>query len=124
MNVPFLCWFLSDQLTIPFIYFHANSPADYSLDSGQDVIFTNVRVNEGQGYDTKTGIFTVSVPGLYVFTVQYYVGSSTSAGLAIAHRGIQIQANFMQLASGNYVTSSTQVFVRAAMSDQIWVEII
>ncbi|XP_052215840.1 collagen alpha-1(X) chain-like isoform X2 [Dreissena polymorpha] len=113
---------LKDQLTIPFIYFHANAPAAYHLVTGQDVIYTDVRVNEGQGYDPKTGIFTVSVPGLYLFTVHYNVYYSTYTYLAITHQGIQIQPSFSHSVSGEFATFSMQVFIRAAMSDKIWVE--
>ncbi|KAH3689788.1 collagen alpha-1(X) chain-like [Dreissena polymorpha] len=113
---------LKDQLTIPFIYFHAYTPADFSLDQGQGVVYTHARINEGQGYDPKTGIFTVSVPGLYLFTVQYCVYASTNAYFAIVHQGTRIQPSFTQYVTSNFATFSMQVFVRAAMSNQIWVE--
>ncbi|XP_052217924.1 uncharacterized protein LOC127835527 [Dreissena polymorpha] len=34
-------------------------------------VFTQVEVNEGEGYDKGTGKFTASVAGLYIFAVHY-----------------------------------------------------
>ncbi|KAH3787905.1 hypothetical protein DPMN_166036 [Dreissena polymorpha] len=46
------------------------------LSSGQDVVFPTVDVNEGQGYEPSSGKFTTSIPGMYLFSVQYCVSTS------------------------------------------------
>ncbi|KAH3755674.1 hypothetical protein DPMN_190372 [Dreissena polymorpha] len=43
------------------------------MTSGNYVIFASVYVNEGLGYNRSNGRFTVSVTGLYVFTVQHCI---------------------------------------------------
>ncbi|KAH3809847.1 hypothetical protein DPMN_138227 [Dreissena polymorpha] len=113
---------LKEQLTISSIYFHAFNVAEYSFDTSQIVVYTTVRVNEGQCYDLKTGRFTVSVPGLYVFTVHYDVGPSARAYLAIVHQGAKKQESYIHHTSNDYESASMQVFIKVAKSDQIWVQ--
>ncbi|KAH3809787.1 hypothetical protein DPMN_138166 [Dreissena polymorpha] len=113
---------LKEQFTIPSIYFHAFNVTDYSLDTSQIVVYTTWRVNEGQCYDLKTGRYTVSVPGHYVFTVHYDVGPSAHAYLAIVHRGAKKQESYIHHKSNDYESASKQVFIKVAKSDQIWVQ--
>ncbi|XP_052218356.1 uncharacterized protein LOC127835978 [Dreissena polymorpha] len=112
---------LKDQLSIPTVYFHAYTPADYSLDSGQDVVYTAVRVNEGQGYDQNTGRFTVSIPGLYAFTVHFCANPSQYAQLSIVRDGTAIQNSYFHATTGHQCVSM-QAFYKLALSMKIWVE--
>ncbi|KAH3807446.1 uncharacterized protein LOC127835606 [Dreissena polymorpha] len=103
------------------------------MSQGKDVIFTNVTVNEGQGYNRSNGRFTVSVPGLYVFTVQHCIQDAKYSGLEIVHQGKTLQRAVYQegdlIHSCSYEhidtvqsCSSMQAFTMAAMADQIWVK--
>ncbi|KAH3814838.1 hypothetical protein DPMN_143351 [Dreissena polymorpha] len=112
---------LKDQLSIPTVYFHAQYPADVSLDSGQVVVYSSVRVNEGQGYDQNTGRFTVSIPGLYAFTVQSCATSSKNAFLAIVRDGTEIQVAYFHTTTDHQCVSM-QAFVKLAPSMKIWVQ--
>jgi hypothetical protein len=49
------------------VAFHATGLQSHSPQSGTPLVFNKVVLNEGGSYDSATGYFTVSVPGLYVF---------------------------------------------------------
>ncbi|KAH3755664.1 hypothetical protein DPMN_190362 [Dreissena polymorpha] len=111
---------LKDQLVIPTIYFYARTAASSTV--SQTVVYTAVEVNEGQGYDPATGRFTVSVPGLYAFTVQYCLSNMYEAWLEIVNKKKTLQRSSMKDKSGTYPCVSMQVFTKADVSDQIWVQ--
>lgn len=56
----------------PVIAFRADHVSDTSPASNQIMIYTKVRQNDGNGYDSTTGIFTAPKAGLYLFMVQVY----------------------------------------------------
>ncbi|XP_052237412.1 complement C1q-like protein 3 [Dreissena polymorpha] len=111
---------IKDQLVIPTIYFYARTAASSTV--SQTVVYTAVEVNEGQGYDPATGRFTVSVPGLYAFTVQYCLSNMYEAWLEIVNKKKTLQRSSMKDKSGTYPCVSMQVFTKADVSDQIWVQ--
>ncbi|KAH3807441.1 hypothetical protein DPMN_135782 [Dreissena polymorpha] len=113
-----------DQLVIPTIYFYARAPASLSLSTGQTVVYTTVEANEGQGYDPSSGRFTVSVPGLYSFAVQFCTENQKTAYLEIVNQYKTLQKSSFedQNVNGNYLSVSMQVFTKADVSDQIWVK--
>ncbi|KAH3814742.1 hypothetical protein DPMN_143252 [Dreissena polymorpha] len=112
---------LKDQLSIPTVYFHAHTAADLSLDSGQVVVYTAVRVNEGQGYNPSTGRFTVSIPGLYAFTVQYCAPSQKYAYLQISSNGTNIQNSYFH-STNSHQCVSMQAFLKLTQSMNILVQ--
>ncbi|KAH3807437.1 hypothetical protein DPMN_135778 [Dreissena polymorpha] len=87
-----------------------------------DVIFTSVNVNEGQGYNPSNGRFTVSVAGLYVFTVQHCIQSAKFSDLEIVHQGKTLQRAVYQDGDDLYSCSAMQAFTMATMADEIWVK--
>jgi len=52
------------------VAFSAHTVVDRSPATGQVYVFSNTVFNHGDGYDNATGVFTASVSGVYVFTVQ------------------------------------------------------
>jgi hypothetical protein len=55
-----------------FIYFsdHKVAFTAYGLTGGAGkIIFPNIHLNSGGGYNNQTGIFTCTIPGIYQFTV-------------------------------------------------------
>ncbi|KAH3755699.1 uncharacterized protein LOC127848814 [Dreissena polymorpha] len=113
---------LKDQLVVPVIYFYARTPAQLTMTPGHDVIFTSVNVNEGQGYNPSNGRFTVSVAGLYVFTVQHCIQYVKYSDLEIVHQGKTLQRAVYQDGDSLNSCSAMQAFTMATMADQIWVK--
>jgi hypothetical protein len=50
---------------------------------GKVLIFPIVSVNDGQGYNSKTGIFTAPVAGMYQFTMHFCSAPSQSMVVAL-----------------------------------------
>ncbi|KAK3608960.1 hypothetical protein CHS0354_026289 [Potamilus streckersoni] len=66
-------------LVTHIIAFTATLSADMPLVSEQTVIFDNVKVNEGNCYDSSTGRFRAPFRGLYSFSVTVLTASSSQA---------------------------------------------
>ncbi|KAL3853087.1 hypothetical protein ACJMK2_016665 [Sinanodonta woodiana] len=56
----------------------------------QTVIFDKVKLNEGNCYDSSTGIFRAPFRGLYMFSVTILIGSSPYVHLMIMKDGVEI----------------------------------
>ncbi|XP_052216175.1 hemicentin-1-like isoform X2 [Dreissena polymorpha] len=111
------------QLVIPQVHFYVRiAEGSSTLSPGQNIIFTNAQINEGQGYDVASGKFTVSVPGLYAFAVQYCVQPHLYGYIDIVKQGTILQRSMFERRSEAYQCVSMQAFTRAAISDQIWVK--
>ncbi|KAH3734001.1 uncharacterized protein LOC127850758 [Dreissena polymorpha] len=103
------------------VYFHARSPAEAKLDADQDVIFTFIELNEGSGYNSSSGIFTASIAGLYMFSVQYCTMYGQNAWLAIVKNGTLIQVARNYGSSGSSPCATMQVISTMAVGDTVWV---
>ncbi|KAH3807467.1 hypothetical protein DPMN_135807 [Dreissena polymorpha] len=104
------------------IYFYARTPASSSLSLSKTVIYTHVEVNDGQGYSSTNGRFTVSVPGLYAFTVQYCLNSGDQALLEIVDQKKTLQRAAFGDRGNNDPCVSMHVFTKDDVSDQMWVQ--
>ncbi|XP_052216575.1 uncharacterized protein LOC127834603 isoform X2 [Dreissena polymorpha] len=113
---------LKDQLKVPTINFRA-CITTYSTDvsSGLDVIFHTVEENVGQGYDPASGKFTASVPGMYLFSVQYCVYTKKNVHLEIVHQGKTLQRSANYDNASDYPCVTMQVSTVVAMGHQVWV---
>ncbi|XP_052216576.1 uncharacterized protein LOC127834603 isoform X3 [Dreissena polymorpha] len=113
---------LKDQLKVPTINFRARITT-YSTDvsSGLDVIFHTVEENVGQGYDPASGKFTASVPGMYLFSVQYCVYTKKNVHLEIVHQGKTLQRSANYDNASDYPCVTMQVSTVVAMGHQVWV---
>ncbi|KAH3805370.1 hypothetical protein DPMN_133673 [Dreissena polymorpha] len=112
---------LKAQSIIPTIYFRSRITNSVTPSSGQDVIFTTVDVNEGQGYNPSTGRFNASVSGMYLFSVQYCCQNSQYSYLQILHTGNIVQASSFY--GSSYPCVTMQAPVRLAIGDQVWVRV-
>lgn len=62
-----------DSTKGPTVAFRSRDLTDLKPANEQTLIFKTTSLNEGGGYDNTTGIFTVPVPGTYIFTVQFCI---------------------------------------------------
>ncbi|XP_045170493.2 coadhesin-like isoform X2 [Mercenaria mercenaria] len=52
------------------IAFQSKDSVDETVKSNQTIVFANTSLNEGNGYDNNTGVFTAPRDGTYLFTIQ------------------------------------------------------
>ncbi|XP_053404440.1 SCO-spondin-like [Mercenaria mercenaria] len=59
-----------DICQIPMVAFQCKDLKDFTFSSNERFVFTTTMMNEGNGYDSTTGVFTAPVAGLYSFSIQ------------------------------------------------------
>ncbi|KAH3693318.1 uncharacterized protein LOC127863122 [Dreissena polymorpha] len=106
---------------VPVVLFHARlNVGDISYNENDRIPYRDVVVNEGGGYDQYTGIFTASVGGVYMFTVQSCNAKNKWASFEIVHGGRPLQrSNIWD--KENRICSSMQSFAKVAIGEKIWV---
>ncbi|KAJ8312028.1 hypothetical protein KUTeg_009401 [Tegillarca granosa] len=86
------------------------------------VVFDKIITNEGHGYDSKTGIFTVPFDGLYVFhwTVLTYPGTLFNTELVV--NGVPKWMNCADASGGKtHSSGSNMVTLSLNQKDQVWI---
>ncbi|KAH3809851.1 hypothetical protein DPMN_138231 [Dreissena polymorpha] len=82
-------------------------------------MFKDVMANEGASFEPNTGQFTASVPGVYMFIVQYCPDTSKWAFLSIvSERGALIRSAHKGKTSGMCVSMQTKVLI----GEKVWVQ--
>ncbi|WAR22708.1 hypothetical protein MAR_036377 [Mya arenaria] len=81
-----LTWIRAEAGSIwPKIQFTAHNPVETSLVKNQTIVLQTVVANDGQGYDSNTGIFTCPFSGLYTFILHYCVDRNQYSHVGIVH---------------------------------------
>ncbi|XP_053374348.1 uncharacterized protein LOC123532288 [Mercenaria mercenaria] len=65
-----------ESLKRPEVVFSARNSRETSLTNGQTMVFTEIILNKGDGYNKEDGVFTVPYTGIYMFTVQWCIPSN------------------------------------------------
>lgn len=76
---------ISDSLRTPLILFRATSPA--SVGAGGKVKFSSVTENVGNGYNSKTGVFTATHEGLHMFSINMCTENNVDSRYGIKRVG-------------------------------------
>ncbi|XP_061176196.1 complement C1q-like protein 4 [Saccostrea echinata] len=88
------------------------------------VIFEKVTLNEGSGYDGKTGKFTAPQDGVYSFSWNVLVSSGKAFYTEIVKDGVLVARNY---ADGNivkstyFLTSSSTVNIKMNYKEKVWI---
>jgi hypothetical protein len=64
---------ISDKVVSPNIAFHAKNVKNNNPVAGNTIVFTDIILNLDDSYNSDTGVFTVSLGGIYLFTVQFFL---------------------------------------------------
>jgi len=89
----------------------------------QAFVFTTKTAERGtSGYDASTGMFTASVAGLYLFTVNACVQSSGYVNLQIVQDDAPLLASSHYAGSGGLPCFSLQAFADLTSGQQVWVK--
>ncbi|XP_060590637.1 heavy metal-binding protein HIP-like isoform X2 [Ruditapes philippinarum] len=108
------------------VAFSAYNPFDKSLQKNEILILQSVLINEGKGYDTKSGIFTAPTNGLYHFTAHVCNTHALVIHYAIVKDGdwIARSQQFEQADENKHKyagCSSVSALTRMEIGDQVWI---
>lgn len=120
-HVQFHMLSVPGRIDTPLIAFSAYSPTDVSPDTNQIFIWQSVRLNEGNAYDTVTGIFHAPVSGLYYFAVHVCNYSSQTVQYAIVLEE-NIIARTYKYDNENYDCGSMNTVTMVTEGQRVWVK--
>ncbi|KAL4222617.1 hypothetical protein ACF0H5_018658 [Mactra antiquata] len=79
---------MRESLLTPNVLFKARYVKDVSPSKGDTIVFTDIMMNNGDGYDSNTGVFTAPVNGTYLFTIHMCLRSGKILYYKIVHDNI------------------------------------
>ncbi|XP_045205567.2 complement C1q-like protein 2 [Mercenaria mercenaria] len=82
-----------ENVSAPNIAFNAHRTSSLTANTNDVIVFDTVILNEGEGYDSDTGIFTVPESGLYYFAAHVCIVGGKGANYAIVIEGTEIAAS-------------------------------
>ncbi|KAK7111045.1 C1q-related factor-like [Littorina saxatilis] len=94
------------------VAFHAEADDQATYNAGDTVVFNTVLTNDGNEYDSSTGVFTAGNSGNYVFSVSMRVSGQTDSPRKLELFS-QAQNKVIATAAG---TESSSAFVVVALS--------
>ena len=106
------------------VAFSARSGDLVDLGSHQTVIFAEeIYLNIESSYDSRTGIFTCKLPGLYVFNVYCVTEPGQDIRLELVQNGVhKIYIFAPNKNNGTYSTSSNMAVLNLQMGDTVSVQ--
>jgi hypothetical protein len=89
-----------------------------SITSGSPIIFNEVPVNEGGGFDAATGVFTTPVPGTYIFTASFKCDKETS------YAEVYIYANGSRYSSiySKHSSAACSLSLQLKSDQEVWLQ--
>nr|KAI8762829.1 type 2 C1q domain-containing protein [Biomphalaria glabrata] len=84
------------------------------------IVFDDVLVNNGAAYDARSGIFTVPVSGVYIFTATIVSGFNSTIETMLTMNGQEV-ARIYSGAYKNRGSGSNAVLLNLKEGDEIWV---
>ncbi|XP_053400226.1 collagen alpha-2(VIII) chain-like [Mercenaria mercenaria] len=97
-----------ENISAPNIAFNARRTSSLNANKNDLVVFDTVILNEGEGYDSATGIFTAPESGLYDFAAHVCIVGGKGANFAIVVEGTEV-ATSSHYSSNNNCNSVTAV---------------
>lgn len=112
---------LQERVDMPMVAFNVYNPLDSSLDTNQIVIFQNILLNEGNGYDNVIGTFTAPATGLYYFTA--HVCNNGGVGfyynIILEHNIITASTKFNNVQSD---CGTVTVITKVTKGNRVWIK--
>ncbi|XP_060591382.1 EMILIN-2-like isoform X2 [Ruditapes philippinarum] len=85
---------LKESAKRPTIIFQSKGLINLSPSAGETLVFKTTMLNEGNGYNNSTGVFTAPAAGVYLFTIQLCAHSKHDAQYIIMAEDKEIQRGF------------------------------
>ncbi|XP_060566369.1 heavy metal-binding protein HIP-like [Ruditapes philippinarum] len=126
MNITDRVKSLQETFGYKTVAFSAYNPFDKSLHTNEILILQSVLINEGKGYDSKSGVFTAPTNGLYHFTAHVCNTYALVIHYAIVKDGewIARSQQFEQADENKHKyagCSSVSALTRMETGDQVWI---
>ena len=119
LSIKKLPFFILEKKNVAF---DAQMKNNINLASKSRVIFETVNLNEGNGYDPSTGIFTAPAAGMYVFdwTTLTQYGKDVLTSLVVNNNFKSW--NYCRNGSSNtHLSCSKMTVVKLKQGDQVWI---
>ncbi|XP_060582039.1 heavy metal-binding protein HIP-like [Ruditapes philippinarum] len=115
---------LKDKVVSPNIAFHAKNIKNGSPANGETIVFTDILLNLGESYNTDTGVFTVPLGGIYLFTVQLCIDQSKRIDYGLVVDGVYMdiarhQDNYSSVCCFKLTTT-----IPVQSGKKVWVKVI
>ncbi|XP_053385367.1 heavy metal-binding protein HIP-like [Mercenaria mercenaria] len=112
---------LKDEAVTPTITFKARLNSDSAAPAGQTFVFPTVLFNEGDAYSSRTGKFTATTSGTYLFTVVFCViiNKALTIGLMVDGSKYTVAAFY---GDANYGCSTADTVAVLTAGQMVWVE--
>ncbi|XP_071136742.1 uncharacterized protein [Mytilus edulis] len=101
------------------VAFSAYRTSSQSVPANTKVKFDQVWTNVGNGYDSKTGVFTVPRTGLYHITAVILTPSGTNFYPRLYHNKVHVSGSY--LTSHGYQTGTFDVVLGLQKGDQVYI---
>ncbi|XP_045206990.2 uncharacterized protein LOC123559256 [Mercenaria mercenaria] len=114
---------LAEKMTpVPVVAFHARRSSSATVSTGGTLVFDTVLINEGEGYDRATGIFTAPYNGLYYFAAHVCNPAYYAVHYAIVVDNNQIASSTQYDSDNVYSCSSVNAVVMMKSADRAWIK--
>ncbi|XP_043915701.1 C1q-related factor-like [Protopterus annectens] len=108
----------------PRIAFHACIEGDKTPPEMATIMYDHVLVNYGNGYNKQTGMFTCTIPGVYIFNYSLLPKThSTDTVLWLIKNGDKMNYIHSISTAGNAQTASLNAVLHLSAGEALWVQL-
>ncbi|XP_060591456.1 complement C1q-like protein 4 [Ruditapes philippinarum] len=107
---------------IPIVGFNVHLSSTKTVNRGDKVVFDTVITNQGEGYDSFTGIFTAPHTGLYFFSAHDCYEGNKAAYYAIYQESKQLTGSTQRDFNNEYSCSSVSTIAMVNKAERVWVQ--
>ena len=119
LSIKKLPFFILEKKNVAF---DAQMKNNINLASKSRVIFETVNLNEGNGYDPSTGIFTAPAAGMYVFDWTTLTQYRKNVYTSLVVNSYFKSWNYCRNGSSNtHLSCSKMTVVKLKQGDQVWI---
>jgi hypothetical protein len=115
------CFSFADKSLLPIVGFNARLSLTKTVNTGNKVVYDTVITNQGEGYDSVTGLFTAPLTGLYFFTAHACNQGNLDVKYAIYQEGT-LTTKSIQYDNGCYSCSSVSTIAMVNKAERVWVQ--
>lgn len=104
--------------SLPKVFFSSTLTWDKVISDGSTVVYDGLLVNEGNAYNSNTGVFTCPIDGFYHFEVNALSENSLNFELELQHNS-QYVVSVLSMGAQGYQGSSNSATLRVAKGDVV-----